>query len=252
VGQSQQRGRDARGVAQQAWGAWRKAAQLCDAAVQAEAATTRSGTARALCRPDGCLSDRQWAQGHIRAARAELDGQDWGKGRRLLSAQRTLNHLDGRQEQRAQAVAEPRLREACPRLWYWREAMTHTHGPKRARLAPVVVLEQVVWQRLHPAWQQVSARVDAMLGHVVRASRAVECVKSVVRMHQARPRHVSQDLLDLTRLYWHCRVFRHGKRQGTCPDALLGLKLPISDWWQLLQIAPGELAQQLSTQKVTV
>jgi hypothetical protein len=252
VVQSQQRGRDVRGGAKQAWWAWRKAEQMFDAAVQAEAAATRIETALALFRPEGCLSDRQWAQGHIRAALAELDGQEWGKVRRLLSDQRTLNHLDWMHEQLAQAVPEPLLREACTRLWYWRETMTHTHGHKRARLAQVVVMEQVVCQRLHPEWQQAYERVEGMLGHVVRARSAVECVNRVVRMHQARHRHVSQGMLDLKRLYWNCRVFRHGKRQWTCPYALLGLQLPIYDWWQLLQTDPKELEQPLSTQEVTV
>jgi hypothetical protein len=105
--QSQQRGRDARGVAKQAWWAWRKAEQRCDAAVQAEAAAARLETALALFRPDGCLSDRQWAQGHSRAALAELDGQAGGKVRRLLSEQRPLNQRDWAQEPLAQAVAEP-------------------------------------------------------------------------------------------------------------------------------------------------
>ena len=89
-----------------------------------------------------------------------------------------------------------------------------------------------------------------MLGQVVRASRAVECVNRVVRMHQARPRHVSQGLLDLKRLYWNCRTFRHGKRKGTCPYALLGLKLPTYDWWEMLQMEYEELAQKLSIQEV--
>ncbi len=87
-----------------------------------------------------------------------------------------------------------------------------------------------------------------MLRKAVRASSAVEGVNSVVRMHQGRHRHVSQGMLDLKRLYWNCRVFREGKRKGRCPYELLGLKLPTSDWWQLLQMDPQELAQQLSTQ----
>lgn len=117
VAQRHQRGRDARGVAKQAWWAWRKAEQRFDAAVQAEAAATRMATALALFRPEGCLSDRQWAQGHIRAALAELHGQEWDKVRRLRSDQRTLHHLDWVQEQLTQAVAEPLLREICTRLW---------------------------------------------------------------------------------------------------------------------------------------
>jgi hypothetical protein len=250
VAQSHQRGRDARGVAKQAWWAWHKAEQMFDAAVQAEATAARIETALALFRPEGCLSDRQWAQGHIRAALADLDGQAWGKVRRLLSDQRTLNHLDWAQEHLAQAVAEPLLRAACIRLWYWRAALTHTHGPKRVCLAQVVVMEQVVCQRLCPEWQSAYEQVDERLSRVVRASSAVECVNSVVRMHQARHRHVSQDMLDLKRLYWNCRAFRHGKRRGVCPYELLGLKLPTADWWTLLQMDPKELEKKLSTQKV--
>jgi hypothetical protein len=237
-------------VAKQAWWAWHKAEQQFDAAVHAEAAAARIATALALFRPDGCLSARQWAQEHIRAALAALDGPEWSKVRRVLSDQRTLHHLDWAQEHLAHVVAEPLWREACIRLWYGRAAMTHTHGPQRAGLAQVVVMEQVVCQRLCPEWQSAYEQVDAMLSRVVRASSAVECVHSVVRMHQARHRHVSQGMLDLKRLYWNCRVFRYGKRRGACPYELLGLKLPTSDWWTLLQMDPKEVEQKLLTQKV--
>jgi len=104
----------------------------------------------------------------------------------------------------------------------------------------VVVMEQVICQRLGPEWQLAYERVEQILGQVVRARSAVECLNSVVRMPQARHRHVSQEMLDLKRLYWHGRAFRHGKRTGACPYALLGLKLPTDDWWQLLQIDPKE------------
>jgi hypothetical protein len=57
-------------------------------------------------------------------------------------------------------------------------------------------------------------KVDELLRQAVRASSAVEGVNSVVRMHQGRHRHVSQEMLDLKRLYWNCRVFREGKRKG--------------------------------------
>jgi hypothetical protein len=82
----------------------------------------------------------------------------------------------------------------------------------------------------------------------VRASSAVEGVNSVVRMHQGRHRHVSQGMLDLKRLYWNCRAFAGGKRKGRNPYELLGVKLPTSDWWQLLHMDPQELEQKLLTQ----
>lgn len=116
------------------------------------------------------------------------------------------------------------------------------------RLRQLAVSEQVLCERWCAQWQSAYRRVDALLRYAVRARSAVECVNSVVRMHQGRHRHVSQGLLDLKRLYWNCRVFREGKRKGQSPDELLGLKLPSSDWWQLLQMAPEELAQKLLTQ----
>jgi hypothetical protein len=250
VEQNKQCGRDARGVARQAWCAWCKAERFFDEAVHAEAAADRIETALALFRPEGGLSDRQWAQAQLCNATKELTGQEWSKVRRLLDDPRTLNHLDGMHEQLGQAVAEPLLCEALTRLWYLRDVMTHTHGQNRARLEQLVVMEQVVCQRLCPEWQGAYERVEQMLGRVVRASSAVECVNSVMRMHQARHRHVSQGMLDLKRLYWNCRVFSHGKRQGTCPYELLGLNLLTYDWWQLLQMGPKELEQNLSTQEV--
>lgn len=67
-------------------------------------------------------------------------------------------------------------------------------------------------------------------------------------MHQGQHRHVSQEMLDLKHLYWNCRVFREGKRKGRRPYELLGLKLPPSDWWKLLQMDLKELEQALLTQ----
>jgi len=250
VAQSKQRGRDARGVAQHARAAWRKAEQYFDAAVQTEGVIKRVETALAIFRPDGGLNDRQWAQEQLRTATRPLGGPEWNKVRRLLSNERTLHYLDWLHEQLTAAVEDPLRREVCTHVWHLREAMTHTQGEQHARLAQLVVMEQALCQRLWPEWQQAYARVEEILDRVVRASSAVEWVNSVVRMHQARHRHVSQGLLDLKRLYWNCRTFRHGKRKGACPYELLGLKLPTYGWWALLQMDPKEVEKKLSTQQV--
>jgi len=126
--------------------------------------------------------------------------------------------------------------------------MQQAQGDACVRVRQLVVIEQVLCERWCPQWQNASRYVDALLRHAVRASSAVEGVNSVVRMHQGRHRHVSQGLLDLKRLYWNCRVFREGKRKGQSPDDLLGLHLPRSNWWQLLQMAPEALEQKLFTQ----
>ena len=91
-----------------------------------------------------------------------------------------------------------------------------------------------------------------VLRQTVRASSAVECMNSVLRMHQGRHRTVTQPMLDLKRLYWNCRPFRSGKRRARSPYELLGLILPTTDWWQLLHMPPADLTQQLSSSDVTI
>jgi hypothetical protein len=57
-------------------------------------------------------------------------------------------------------------------------------------------------------------------------------------------------MLDLKRLYWNCREFRGGKRKGKCPYEHLGLKLPSSAFWDLLQEElPAALEQAKATAK---
>lgn len=72
-------------------------------------------------------------------------------------------------------------------------------------------------------------------------------MNSVIRMHQARHRTLTQPLLDLKRLYWNCRPFREGKRRDRSPYEHLDLKLPTYDFWELLNTEPAELTQRLST-----
>jgi hypothetical protein len=69
-------------------------------------------------------------------------------------------------------------------------------------------------------------------------------------MHQARHRHWTQELLDLKRLYWNCRRFVWGRRRRRCPYEHLGLRLPSYDAWELLQMDPAALTQQLSSPKL--
>ena len=241
-------GREPRGVSGVAGRAWHKAERLFDQAVHAQEAVQQIAAALSWFDARGRLYCRQTAQAQLDAACQRLQGDCWNKVRRLLSDERTLRHLDRLRAHRASAVSEPVLRDALTRLWYINDQMRQAQGDACMRLRQLVVIEQVLCERLCPQWQSASRRVDDLLRHAVRASSAVECVNSVVRMHQGRHRHVSQGLLDLKRLYWNCRVFREGKRKGQSPYDLLGVNLPSSDWWQLLQMAPEELEQKLLTQ----
>jgi hypothetical protein len=100
-----------------------------------------------------------------------------------------------------------------------------------------------------PDWHAQAERVRAVLRGVWRASSLVECVNSVVRMQQARHRKMTQELLDLKRLYWNLRRFRIGRRKGQTPYGLLGLKVPDLSFWEFLKLTPEELRENLSAHK---
>jgi hypothetical protein len=248
VAQYTRRGRDARGVAGSAGRAWRKAERLFDEAVQAAEAVKQVETALLWFDAAGHLLSRGEAQEQLEKASEKLSGSPWNKVRRLLKDERTLSHLDWIEKQLAEVVPEPMLRESRTRLWFFSERLKHAKDAEGSRWRSLVAMEQVLCSRLCPQWHDAYLEMHERLRQAVRASSAVEGVNSVVRMHQGRHRYVSQGMLDLKRLYWNCRVFREGKRKGRSPYELLGLKLPTSDWWQLLQMDPEELEQKLLTQ----
>jgi len=68
-------------------------------------------------------------------------------------------------------------------------------------------------------------------------------------MQQARPRKMTQGLLDLKRLSWNLRCFRTGRRKDQTPDGLLGLKRPNLSFWEFLKLTPEQLRQRLSEQE---
>jgi hypothetical protein len=248
VERSKRRGRDLRGGSGAAGRAWRKAEALFDQAVSAQEAVRQIEAAFSWCDSRGRLSCRQTAQAQLDEASQQLQGDCWSNGKRLLSDARTLSHLDRLGEQWTVVVSDPIWRDAFTRLWYVNHQMRQAQGAACVRLRQLVVVAQGLCERWCPQWQSASWRVEERWRHAVRASSAVACGNSVGRMHQGRHRHGSQGLLDLKRLYWHCRVFREGKRKGKSPDNLLGLKLPSSDWLRLLQMNPEELEQKLLTQ----
>lgn len=156
------------------------------------------------------------------------------------------------QEELAKAKPDSERRAALVKLWQWRRQAnkTQAEGQGGAEAQVGELLVEVVKLRLGQTWKESYRRVSAVLKGVLRASSCVECVNSVVRMHQARHRNLSQDLLDLKRLFWNCRDFVEGKRKKHCPYGLLGLKLPTYDPWVLLQMDPASLEQLLSSSQL--
>jgi len=214
------------------------------AAERLEAAWRRAVAALEVFRPDGLLNDRAWAAAELQAAVAALPGPRWAKTRRMLLDERSLTFLDRLEADLTAAEPCPQRRGALVALWRWRR---RRRGATDRPGAPGPLLEGVVTRQLGPGWEDAYRGVRRALRRVVRASSAVECVNSVVRMHQARHRHLTQELLDLKRLYWNCRTFVWGQRRGRCPYEHLGLRLPSYDPWELLQGDPEELTQKLST-----
>jgi hypothetical protein len=243
VAAAKRQGLDARGAAQAARAAWARAIASFEQVERLEAAWGRARAAMDLFDPDGRLNNRPRAESEIAAALADLTGPAWSKVRNFLKDPRSLTFLD-RMHRRVEG-AEPRPEWRAAMAWRW---WLRHRRPKPA--GPITGLIQAVGR--DGAWEEEGRasydRVATVLGGTVRASSAVECMNSVLRMQQSRHRRMTQPMLDLKRLYWNCRPFRSGPRRGACPYQVLGLGLPTFDFWKLLHTDPARWTQELSTQ----
>jgi hypothetical protein len=233
-----QRGQDRRGPAAHARRAWGRAVAAFRVYEQGQAGWRRARAALAVFRPDGRLNDRLWAREQIAMASPLLPGRDWAKVQGLLEAAESQTFLDRLHRQLEQAEPDPASREELTRLWWLRRQQPRAGGTGvpggSGHVAHLV--QRVVCQRRSAGWLAAYRRVSRVLRQTVRASSAVEGMNSVLRMHQARHRTVTQEMLDLKRLYWNSRPFREGKRKGRCPYELLGLSLPSYDFRALLKM----------------
>jgi hypothetical protein len=243
VAAAKRQGLDARGAAQTARAAWGRAVAAFEQVERFETAWDRVRAALDLFGPDGRLNDRARATAAIAAAVKDLPGPDWSKVRNFVNDPRGLAFLDRMHRRLESAEPRPAWREAMAWRWWLRH--------RRVRPADPVT----GWIRAVGRGRELSAeeyasyaRVAAVLLDTFRASSAVECMNSVLRMQQSRHRRMTQPMLDLKRLYWNTRPFRSGPRKGACPYQALGLGLPTYDFWELLHTDPGRLTQQLSTQ----
>jgi hypothetical protein len=243
VADAKRRGVDSRGVAQTARAAWGKAIASFEQVQRLESARGRAHAALDLFGPDGRLNDRSAAESEIAAALPDLTGPDWAKVRNFLNDRRSLAFLDRMHDRLESAEPRPQWREAMAWRWWLRHRRPGTSDPRTA-LVRAVGRDRMLSEDERASYD----RVAAVLRDTFRASSAVECLNSVLRMQQSRHRRMTQPMLDLKRLYWNCRPFRSGPRKDTCPYRALGLTLPTFDFWELLQADSAQLAQQLSTQ----
>ena len=242
VEQARRRGHDSRGMAGAARWAWGKAEAAFGRYERSEAGWEIAHAALAVFRPDGRLNDRAWAGEQIALALPMLSGREWSKVRDLLQAEETLTFLGRLGRQLREAVPGDQLRDELVRLWWLRRRRPRAdlHGYVIGAGHVAHLVQQVVCHGLEANWRESYGAVSRVLRRTVRASSAVECMNSVLRMHQSRHRMVSQGLLDLKRLYWNCREFREGRRRRHSPYELLGLTLTSYRFWDLLWMSSPE------------
>lgn len=242
VARSKQQGINAHAASLTARAAWVRATTAFERVEGLEAAWRRAHAALDVFRADGRLNDRAHAELEIASALEVLTGDDWSKVRNFLNDRRSLSFLDRMHRRLESAEPDAPMREATA----WRWWLLHRRPPcsdPRVKLVRAVGRDR----KLNESEQASYARVAAVLQDTFRASSAVECMNSVLRMQQSRHKRMTQPMLDLKRLYWNCHVFGCGPRKKSCPYQVLGLKLSTFDFWTLLQADPAELTQRLST-----
>jgi hypothetical protein len=242
VAGAKQHGIDARGAAVAARAPWASAIERFEQAERLESAWDHAHAALDLFTHDGRLNDRARAAAEIAEAVKDLTGPDWSKVRNFLNDPRSLSFLDRMQDRLATAEPRPQWREALA----WRWWLCH-HHPQPSDALTELVRAVARAGTLSAPEHAAYARIASVLEDTFRASSAVECMNSVLRMHQSRHRRMTQPMLDLKRLYWNTHPFRSGPRKDVNPYQRLGLKLPTYDFWKLLQFDPQELTQELST-----
>jgi hypothetical protein len=215
--------------------AWRKVAASIERREEMEATWASVAYALEVFRPDGRLNDRAWAEARVAEHLPALTGKDWGSVANYLKDPTSFTFLD---RLRAELEALPipaELRDALVKLWWLRRQRPRGTGRVVGAGHVAHLVQRVYCSKLDEGWARWYVVISAILRGVVRASSPVECMNSVLRMHQSRHRTITPGMLDLKRLYWNTRPFRGGKRKGRCPYEHLGLKLPTYDFWSLLK-----------------
>jgi hypothetical protein len=246
-------GKKQTGAAVRASHAWKKAEKAMDAWRQTERLWQQAKEALLPITPDGELNTRVRAEAALAQSLAPLPDSDFAKSKRSLQQSEMLNYLDRMHDRLAKLAFPKEVTQAAVQQETLRRQPDLLKGESRqaAALRGVMLMCAVVLGKAEQAGQQAVASVRDILRRAYRASSLVECINSVLRMHQAQHRKMTQGLLNLKRLYWNCHSFRTGRRRGHTPYELLGLPWPDGlRWWDLLKLTPEQLRERLSTTKM--
>ena len=254
VARQDRQGRALTGYATQAVLKWQKAEEAFWQWDNSEQAFKQIGAALRPFTPEGELNSREKAKQKVEALLPLLQGQQWDKFKRLLLRPESYSYLDRLQGKIGKLEVPQEVKEAVVAS----EGIKHNpellqgDGGRAAMLRGLMVVYGVVIAAAGAAGAAAVQAVRQAVRDVGRASSCVEGVNSVVRMQQSRHRKMTQELLDLKRLYWNLRKFRTGRRKKTSPYERLGVPLPADlSWWQLLQLTPDQLRAHLSAQPAT-
>jgi hypothetical protein len=228
---------------------WKRAEKAMDHVQHLEQAWQKTNEALRLFTPTGELNSRVCAEAVLAETLPKLPDVDFAKAKRLLSKPQTLAYLDEVQRKLAAVPGSPEVKQAVVRAEGLRRhpELMKGEGSSAAALRGVLLMCAVIVSKAGEEGSMVAKAVRNIFRHTWRASSLVEGINSVLRMHQARHRKMTQGMLDLKRLYWNCHTFRTGHRKGQSPYERLGLKLPEElDWWELSKMTPEQLRDKLS------
>ena len=218
-----------------------------------ERAWQQSKDALVLITPEGELNTRTKAQAKLEQTLALLPDADFAKVKHQLQNPDLLNYLDVVEKKLAALPLAEEVKQAAIQheAFQRRPELLTGETPQASARRGVLLLCTLILSRAGAAGQEATKAVRAIFRRAYRASSLVECINSVLRMHQAQHRKMSQELLDLKRLYWNSHEFRTGRRRGTTPYQRLGVPWPKGmSWWQVLKLTPEQLRDKLSTTKM--
>ena len=247
-------GQSRAGIATRASHAWKKAEEAFDTWQEREQLWQKTKQALQLITPEGALNTRAKAEGVLAETLPQLPDSDFAKAKRQLQKPEMLNYLDRVQEKLAVLPFAEEVKQAAIRQEALRRRPDALQGesPSAAALRGVLLMCAVVLSKADEG-MQAAAAVKDIFRRAYRASSLVECINSVLRMHQAGHRRMTQGLLDLKRLYWNCHRFSAGRRRKTTPYERLGISWPPDlPWWELLKLTPDQLTDKLSKTNVAI
>jgi hypothetical protein len=255
VDECARQGQSRTGAATRARHAWQQAEQAMDTWQEREQLWEKTKQALHLFTPDGALNTRAQAEAVLAETLPQLPDSDFAKAKRQLQQPEMLNYLDRVQDKLAALPFAEEVKQAAVHQEGLRRRPEALQGEttKAAALRGVLLLCAVVLSKAGDEGLQAAAAVQDLFRRAYRASSLVECINSVLRMHQAGHRRMTQGLLDLKRLYWNCHPFGAGRRRKTTPYERLGVPWPPGlRWWEVLKLTPEQLRDKLSTTTMAV